>query len=58
VPAMARFAMARSVIAVVRFMTVSPFSEASKSDRLQFVKRSPPAKRDNISSFSPGGTRI
>src|ERR1700684_2334313 len=43
VPAMARFAMARSVIAVVRFMTVSPFSEASKSDRLQFVKGMPPA---------------
>src|ERR1700733_4395279 len=45
VPAMARFAMARSANAVVRFMSVSPFGEASKSDRLQFVKRNPPAKR-------------
>jgi hypothetical protein len=58
VPAMARFAMARSAIAVVRFMTVSPFSEASNSDRLQFVKRSPPAKRANISNFSARGTGI
>jgi hypothetical protein len=48
VPAMAKFAMARSAMAVIRFMTVSPFSEALNSDRLQSVKRIPLPKSANI----------
>jgi hypothetical protein len=40
--------MARSAVAVIRFMTLSPFHEASNSDRLQSVKRSPLGKRANI----------
>jgi hypothetical protein len=33
---------------LIRFMTVSPFHEASTFDRLQLVKRSPVTKRDKI----------
>jgi hypothetical protein len=51
---MAKFAMARNAIAVIRFMTVSPFHEASTFDRLQFVKRRPEAKRDRISKLFQG----
>jgi hypothetical protein len=42
---MAKLAMARSAIAVIRFMTFSPFHEASTSDRLQSVKRNSLEKR-------------
>ena len=37
---------------MIRFMTVSPFYDASSSDSLQFIKRSPQPERANIRIFS------
>jgi hypothetical protein len=48
---MAKFAMARSAIALIRFMTVSPFHEASNFDRLQLVKRTSLTKRDRLAKL-------
>jgi hypothetical protein len=40
---------------VIRFMTGSPFYEASSSDSLQSVKRNPLPERANIPNFFQAG---
>jgi hypothetical protein len=54
---MATFAMARSAIAVFRFIKVSPLHEASMFNRLHLVKRGLWTRRATIAGFIFRGCR-